>query len=82
MWPDRSTIDRATIGFGFWHLLPFPNQRKQRLELAKKGIIAAERSYELNLQRIENVQGLPSDESGTATGTWLFRRFLGLRGSE
>ncbi len=34
-------------------------QRKKRLELASKGIVAAERSYQLNLQRIENVQGLP-----------------------
>ncbi len=34
-------------------------QRKKRLELARTGIVAAERSYELNLQRIENAQGLP-----------------------
>jgi len=34
-------------------------QRQQRIELAKKGIVAAEKSYSLNLQRIENVQGLP-----------------------
>ncbi len=34
-------------------------QRQQRIELAKKGITAAEQSYSLNLQRIENVQGLP-----------------------
>jgi len=34
-------------------------QRKQRLELSRKGIVAAERSYELNLQRIANAQGLP-----------------------
>ncbi|MDB5345366.1 MAG: Outer rane efflux protein [Schlesneria sp.] len=34
-------------------------QRKQRLEIAKKGIVAAERSYDLNQQRIANAQGLP-----------------------
>lgn len=34
-------------------------QRQQRLELSKKGIAAAERSYELNRQRIDNAQGLP-----------------------
>lgn len=34
-------------------------QRKQRLALTQKGIAAAQRSYELNLQRIENAQGLP-----------------------
>lgn len=34
-------------------------QRKQRVELSKNGITSAERSYQLNLQRIENAQGLP-----------------------
>ena len=34
-------------------------QRKQRLELTRAGIEAAEKSYELNLQRIANAQGLP-----------------------
>jgi len=34
-------------------------QRRQRMELARKGIAAAEKSYGLNLQRIENAQGLP-----------------------
>lgn len=34
-------------------------QRKQRLEIAKQGIVAAERSYNLNQQRIANAQGLP-----------------------
>ncbi len=34
-------------------------QRRQRLELTRKGITAAERSYELNQQRIANAQGLP-----------------------
>lgn len=34
-------------------------QRQQRIELAKKGIVAAEKSYSLNSQRIENAQGLP-----------------------
>lgn len=34
-------------------------QRKQRLAVSQKGIAAAQRSYELNLQRIENAQGLP-----------------------
>jgi len=34
-------------------------QRRQRVELARKGITAAEKSYALNLQRIENTQGLP-----------------------
>jgi outer membrane protein TolC len=33
--------------------------RRRRLEVSKPGIIAAERSYELNLQRIENAKGLP-----------------------
>lgn len=34
-------------------------KRKQRIEIAKKGVIAAEKSYSLNLKRIENAQGLP-----------------------
>jgi len=34
-------------------------KRKQRLEQAEKGIAAAVRSYELNLERIQNAQGLP-----------------------
>lgn len=34
-------------------------RRQQRIEWAKKGIVAAEKSYSLNLRRIENVQGLP-----------------------
>ena len=34
-------------------------QRKKRLDVGRKGIAAAEQSYELNLQRIENSQGLP-----------------------
>jgi outer membrane protein TolC len=34
-------------------------KRKQRIEIAKKGILAAEKSYSLNLKRIENAQGLP-----------------------
>jgi outer membrane protein TolC len=34
-------------------------KRKQRIEIAKKGILAAEKSYQLNLKRIENAQGLP-----------------------
>ena len=34
-------------------------QRRRRLELSRKGITAAERSYELNQQRIANAQGLP-----------------------
>lgn len=34
-------------------------QRQQRIELAKRGVVAAEKSYALNLQRIENAQGLP-----------------------
>ncbi|MCX7409117.1 MAG: TolC family protein [Planctomycetales bacterium] len=33
--------------------------RRKRIELAKSGIEAAQRSYELNLQRIENAKGLP-----------------------
>ncbi len=33
--------------------------RRQRIELAKHGIEAAQRSYDLNLQRIENAKGLP-----------------------
>jgi len=34
-------------------------ERKKRIDVAKDGIQAAERSYSLNLQRIENAQGLP-----------------------
>ena len=33
--------------------------RRQRIEFAKSGIEAAQRSYDLNLQRIENAKGLP-----------------------
>lgn len=33
--------------------------RRKRIELTKSGIQAAERSYDLNLQRIENAKGLP-----------------------
>lgn len=33
--------------------------RRKRIEVAKSGIPAAERSYDLNLQRIENAKGLP-----------------------
>ena len=33
--------------------------RRKRIDVSKPGIIAAERSYELNLQRIENAKGLP-----------------------
>lgn len=34
-------------------------QRKRRLEVTRDGIAAADRSYRLNQQRIENAQGLP-----------------------
>lgn len=34
-------------------------QRQQRIELARRGVAAAEKSYALNIQRIENAQGLP-----------------------
>ena len=34
-------------------------QRQQRVEAGRKGIAAAEKSYALNLERIENAQGLP-----------------------
>jgi len=34
-------------------------RRQQRIALAKNGVVAAEKSYALNLQRIENAQGLP-----------------------
>ena len=34
-------------------------QRQKRIPLSKAGITAAEKSYNLNLQRIENAQGLP-----------------------
>jgi len=34
-------------------------QRQKRIELAKQGVAAAEKSYTLNQQRIENAQGLP-----------------------
>lgn len=33
--------------------------RRKRIEAAKAGITSAERSYDLNLQRIENARGLP-----------------------
>lgn len=35
------------------------SQRQKRIELATRGVKAAEKSYELNIQRIENAQGLP-----------------------
>lgn len=34
-------------------------ERQRRIDVAKEGVIAAERSYQMNLQRIENIQGLP-----------------------
>lgn len=34
-------------------------KRKRQIEIAKRGILAAEKSYQLNLKRIENAQGLP-----------------------
>lgn len=34
-------------------------KRKQRIEIAKKRTLAAEKSYQLKLRRIENAQGLP-----------------------
>lgn len=34
-------------------------QRQQRIELARRGVAAAKKSYALNAQRIENAQGLP-----------------------
>jgi len=34
-------------------------QRKKRIALAQDGIVAAEKSLKLNLERIENAQGLP-----------------------
>ncbi|MDB5391036.1 MAG: Outer rane efflux protein [Planctomycetaceae bacterium] len=34
-------------------------QRKKRIDVSKQGIVAAEQSYSLNQQRIENAQGLP-----------------------
>ncbi len=33
--------------------------RRKRIEVSKPGVVSAERSYELNLQRIENAKGLP-----------------------
>jgi outer membrane protein TolC len=33
--------------------------RRKRIEVTKPGIVAAERSYELNLERIQNAKGLP-----------------------
>ncbi|HWL08823.1 MAG TPA: TolC family protein [Planctomicrobium sp.] len=35
------------------------NERQRRIDVAKAGVKAAETSYTLNLQRIENIQGLP-----------------------
>lgn len=35
------------------------SHRQARIEPARAGVVAAEKSYELNLQRIENLQGLP-----------------------
>ncbi len=34
-------------------------QRHQRIELSRRGVAAAQKSYALNVQRIENAQGLP-----------------------
>lgn len=34
-------------------------RRKERIAVAQRGIIAAQKSYSLNIQRIENAQGLP-----------------------
>lgn len=34
-------------------------KRKQRIELTRRGVEAAQKSYALNAQRIENAQGLP-----------------------
>ncbi|MFO1043174.1 MAG: TolC family protein [Planctomycetaceae bacterium] len=34
-------------------------KRQQRIELAQRGVAAAQKSYALNVQRIENAQGLP-----------------------
>lgn len=34
-------------------------ERERRINVAKEGVTAAETSYRLNLQRIENIQGLP-----------------------
>jgi outer membrane protein TolC len=34
-------------------------ERERRIEIAKAGVTAAETSYRLNLERIENIQGLP-----------------------
>ncbi|HEY0982329.1 TolC family protein [Schlesneria sp.] len=34
-------------------------EREKRIEYSRKGIIAAERSYQLNTERIKNAQGLP-----------------------
>ena len=42
--------------------------RRKRIELAKQGIQAAERSYDLNLQRIENARGLPIEALQSVIG--------------
>jgi len=34
-------------------------KRRERIELAQRGVAAAQKSYALNVQRIENAQGLP-----------------------
>jgi outer membrane protein TolC len=34
-------------------------KRRERIEVTRRGVSAAQKSYELNIQRIENAQGLP-----------------------
>ena len=48
--------------------------RRQRIEVSKPGIVAAERSYDLNLQRIENAKGLPIEAIQSAQALAQARR--------
>lgn len=52
-----ATLDRVAREIAEAHAQV--TQRQQRIRLAQAGITAAEKSYDLNQQRIENAQGLP-----------------------
>ncbi|MGN6136718.1 MAG: TolC family protein [Aureliella sp.] len=48
--------------------------RRARIELAESGIVAAEKSYQLNRERIENAQGLPIEVLQSIQALTLARR--------
>ena len=50
------------------------NARRARIALAESGIAAAEQSYQLNRERIENVQGLPIEVLQSIQALTLARR--------